>query len=102
MIGLMRLQLRNLSNALDYFLGLPPTVSKPICRPNSVYVPTEIFENRLSQTVAISRRLRGAIACSVAFHAKNKNSWFFGMPDGDINEEPRHADSRYALQTARR
>ena len=85
-----------------YFLDFPPTVSKPIRRPNSVHVPTEIFENHRSQTVTISHRFRRVIACPVAFHAKNKSARLFGMPDGDINEEPRHADSRYALQTASR
>ena len=83
---------RNPLYSFDDFLDFPASVSEPISGPYPVYIPTQIFQNHLPKTVAITRRFRGVIACPIAFYAENESPRLFGMSDGDINEESRHAD----------
>ena len=64
------------------------SINEPIGGPYPVYVPTQIFQNHLPQTVAGARRFRGVITCAVAFDAKNRTDARAGGRFGRPSERP--------------
>src|SRR5690606_5558047 len=82
-------------------LGLPTWVVEPVCRPDTVESPTQAFENFLTETIPVTRRLGRMIACTVALHAQHEPVRPVGMPHADVDKISSHADLRHGLVSHR-
>jgi len=69
-----------------------PPIVEPICAPNSMEVPSEVFQHFLPKPVAFPCPERAMICCAITLDRQNVSARLVGMPDAEIEAKASRTD----------